>query len=496
MTLLQAIDVHKRFFGAVALEGVHFELEAGEVHALLGANGAGKSTLIKIISGYHAPDSGEILINGNSMRTNSPAASHAAGIATIHQEHNLVPHMSVIDNVMLGRWPGRFGVVSVEESRRKAKEAVSRVVPGLDLNLLGHQLTPAEGQLIEIARALSEDARVLIMDEPTTSLSPREVERLFKVMRELKKQGIGIIFVSHWLEEIFEICDRVTVFRDGRYVGREFIKDIDENQLVRMMVNTDVPEVPPVERKPGKEILAVRNLNKTGVLENISFSLREGEILTLAGLVGAGRTELVRCIFGADKYDSGEVLIEGKTIRRNSPSTAVKAGIGFIPEDRKGQGLVGLLTVRENFTLSLLDLVAPGGLIRKDREILISKEQSEAMKVKAASFESNIMSLSGGNQQKVIIGRWLARKPKLLILDEPTKGVDVGAKAEIHRLIGQLAESGVAVLLVTSEMPEVLLLSDRVLVMREGRITSQLNRSELSPERVIRYATTEEVITQ
>ncbi|MGG2201345.1 sugar ABC transporter ATP-binding protein [Paenibacillus validus] len=493
MTLLQANNVHKRFHGAVALDGVHFELKAGEVHALLGANGAGKSTLIKIISGYHAPDSGEILINGTGIRTNDPAASHAAGIATIHQEHNLVPHMSVIDNVMLGRWPGRYGVVSDEACRKKVEEAVSRVVPGLDLDLLGHQLTPAEGQLIEIARALSEDARVLIMDEPTTSLSPREVDRLFKVMRELKNQGIGIIFVSHWLEEIFEICDRVTVFRDGRYVGTEQIKEINENILVRMMVNTDVPEVPPVKRMPGKEILTVNNLSKQGVLQNVSFSLREGEILTLAGLVGAGRTELVRCIFGIDPYDSGEVMINRKRIKRNSPAAAVKAGVGFVPEDRKGQGLVGLLTVRENFTLSLLDLVAPAGMIHKNHEIDISNEQSAALKVKAASIESNIMTLSGGNQQKVIIGRWLARKPSILILDEPTKGVDVGAKAEIHRLIGELAESGVAVLLVTSEMPEVLLLSDRVLVMREGKLTGHLKRSELSPERIIKYATTEEV---
>ncbi|MED4599231.1 sugar ABC transporter ATP-binding protein [Paenibacillus validus] len=493
MTLLQANNVHKRFHGAVALDGVHFELKAGEVHALLGANGAGKSTLIKIISGYHAPDSGEILINGTGIRTNDPAASHAAGIATIHQEHNLVPHMSVIDNVMLGRWPGRYGVVSDEACRKKVEEAVSRVVPGLDLDLLGHQLTPAEGQLIEIARALSEDARVLIMDEPATSLSPREVDRLFQVMRELKNQGIGIIFVSHWLEEIFEICDRVTVFRDGRYVGTEQIKEINENILVRMMVNTDVPEVPPVKRMPGKEILTVNNLSKQGVLQNVSFSLREGEILTLAGLVGAGRTELVRCIFGIDPYDSGEVMINRKRIKRNSPAAAVKAGVGFVPEDRKGQGLVGLLTVRENFTLSLLDLVAPAGMIHKNHEIDISNEQSAALKVKAASIESNIMTLSGGNQQKVIIGRWLARKPSILILDEPTKGVDVGAKAEIHRLIGELAESGVAVLLVTSEMPEVLLLSDRVLVMREGKLTGHLKRSELSPERIIKYATTEEV---
>ncbi len=400
MTLLQANNVHKRFHGAVALDGVHFELKAGEVHALLGANGAGKSTLIKIISGYHAPDSGEILINGTGIRTNDPAASHAAGIATIHQEHNLVPHMSVIDNVMLGRWPGRYGVVSDEACRKKVEEAVSRVVPGLDLDLLGHQLTPAEGQLIEIARALSEDARVLIMDEPTTSLSPREVDRLFQVMRELKNQGIGIIFVSHWLEEIFEICDRVTVFRDGRYVGTEQIKEINENILVRMMVNTDVPEVPPVKRMPGKEILTVNNLSKQGVLQNVSFSLREGEILTLAGLVGAGRTELVRCIFGIDPYDSGEVMINRKRIKRNSPAAAVKAGVGFVPEDRKGQGLVGLLTVRENFTLSLLDLVAPAGMIHKNHEIDISNEQSAALKVKAASIESNIMTLSGGNQQK------------------------------------------------------------------------------------------------
>ncbi|WP_134703770.1 sugar ABC transporter ATP-binding protein [Ammoniphilus sp. YIM 78166] len=493
MALLKANGIHKRFQGVVALNGVSFELKPGEIHALLGANGAGKSTLIKIISGYHAPDEGEIRMNGEPIRLHDPKSSHDAGIATIHQEHNLIPHMNVIDNIMLGRWVGRYGVVSDDECRRIAIRAIETVVPGLNLDLLGYQLTPAEGQLVEIARALSENAKVIIMDEPTTSLSPREIERLFNVMRDLKSKGIGIIFVSHWLEEIFAICDRVTVFRDGCYVGTDDIQNLDENTIVRMMVNTDVPELPLVERIPGKEILKVRNLFKQGVLQDISFNLREGEILTLAGLVGAGRTELVRCIFGIDDYDSGEVLMNGDQLPRNDPGAAVKAGIGFVPEDRKGQGLAGNLTVRENFTLSLLDKVAPKGIIKSDMEVEISNKHSEAMKVKAPSIEANIMTLSGGNAQKVVIGRWLAREPRVLILDEPTKGVDIGAKAEIHRLIGDLAESGVAVLLVTSEMPEVLLLSDRVLVMREGRISGELKRSDLSPEKVIRYATAEEV---
>ncbi|MDQ0220723.1 sugar ABC transporter ATP-binding protein [Peribacillus cavernae] len=494
MSLLKANNIHKRFQGVVALEGVNFELKSGEVHALLGANGAGKSTLIKIVSGYHAADEGEILVNEVKIPFNDPKASHKAGIATIHQEHNLIPHMSVVDNVMLGQWIGRYGVVSEEECRKKALNAINRVVPGLDLDLYGHQLTPAEGQLVEIARALSEEAKILIMDEPTTSLSPREIERLFNVMRDLKSQGIGIIFVSHWLEEIFEICDCVTVFRDGRYVGSEDIKNLDENTIIRMMVNTDVPELSPQKRNPGKEILKVRNLCKDGVLQNISFDLHEGEILTIGGLVGAGRTELARCIFGVDDYDSGEVLIDNIPIPKNSPRAAVKVGIGFVPEDRKGQGLARNLTVRENFTLSLLDKVTHLGFISKTSELDISNEQSAALKVKAPSMEANIMTLSGGNAQKVVIGRWLARKPRVLILDEPTKGVDVGAKAEIHRLIGEFAESGMAVLLITSEMPEVLLLSDRVLVMREGRISGKLNRSEVSPESVISFATAEEVV--
>jgi ABC-type sugar transport system ATPase subunit len=488
-TILVAKGVSKTFPGVIALDDVSFEVRAGEVNALVGENGAGKSTLIKMMAGSHAPDGGEIRVHGELLEA-SPAAAHRAGVATIHQDSHLVPNMTVAENIMLGHWPTRFGVIYMREQMRRAKAAIARVAPGLSPDKLAHRLSPAEGQLVEIARAISENSRVLIMDEPTTSLSGREIDQLFSVVDELKSQGMGIVFVSHWLEEVFRIADRVTVLRDGRLVGSRPASELDAEKVIQMMVGRDVATVTAAPRDAGDAVLKVRNLTRIGVVDDVSFDVRAGEIVTLAGLVGAGRTELANCIFGVDPYESGTVELAGQRIAPGDPRAAIEAGIGLVPEDRRHQALIGNLSVSTNATLAVLDRISPAGIISPRREDEALKTATRSVAVKMASPHVPISTLSGGNQQKVVLGRWLARKPKLLILDEPTKGIDVGAKSEISDIVVKLAEGGTAILLISSEMPEVLSLSDRVLVMRSGRIAGELDRTQLSPEAIIQLATT------
>ena len=487
--VLVARGISKSFPGVVALDNVDFEIRSGEVNALVGENGAGKSTLIKIMAGYYTPDRGEIRVGGKHLDPD-PAAAHQAAVATIHQDHHLVPSMTVAENIMLGHWPTRFGVIARKEQTRRAVRALAQVAPELSPLTRAQRLSPAEGQLVEIARALSEDARVLIMDEPTTSLSPREIDRLFAVVNELKARGLGIVFVSHWLEEVFRIADRITVLRDSRFIGSAPAAQLDQEQVIKMMVGRAVQEVTTSARKPGKVILEVKDLNRYGVLENISFKVHAGEIVTLAGLVGAGRSEVANCIFGIDPYDSGQVLVNGTPVPPKDPTAAIQAGIALLPEDRRRQALVGQLSVSANTTLAVLDRIAPRWIISRKREGEIVSEAKRSLAIKMASPKVRISTLSGGNQQKVVLARWLARRPSLLILDEPTKGVDVGAKAEISELIVRLASQGNAVLLISSELPEVLALSDRVLVMRSGRITGELDRSSLSQELIMNYAAT------
>jgi ABC-type sugar transport system ATPase subunit len=398
--------------------------------------------------------------------------------------------MTVAENVMLGHWPTRFGVIARQEQTKRAVQALAQVAPELSPSTRARRLSPAEGQLVEIARALSEDARVLIMDEPTTSLSPREIDRLFTVVNELKARGLGIVFVSHWLEEVFRIADRVTVLRDSRFIGSAPAAELNPEQVIKLMVGRAVQEVATSARKPGKVILEVKNLTRYGVLEGISFKVHAGEIVALAGLVGAGRSEVANCIFGIDPYNAGQVLVNGTPVAPNDPTAAIQAGIALLPEDRRRQALVGQLSVAANTTLAVLDRIAPGWIISRQREGEIVSEAKRSLAIKMASSKVRISTLSGGNQQKVVLARWLARRPSLLILDEPTKGVDVGAKAEISELIVRLASQGNAVLLISSELPEVLALSDRVLVMRSGRITGELDRSSLSQELIMSYAAT------
>ncbi|CAN7764825.1 sugar ABC transporter ATP-binding protein [Caballeronia sp. LjRoot31] len=486
--ILVARGIGKSFPGVVALDNVDFEIRAGEVNALVGENGAGKSTLIKMMAGFHAPDEGEIRVDGKLLSA-SPDAAHAAGVATIHQDHHLVPNMTVAENIMLGRWPSRFGIISRREQLARAEEVLARVVPDLSPMTLARQLSPAEGQLVEIARALSEDSRVLVMDEPTTSLSPPEIERLFEVVDALKAQGLGLVFVSHWLEEVFRISDRITVLRDGKLVDSVPAAELDHAKVIKMMVGRDVEEVRSSPREPGKVVLQVDGLSRAGVLDDISFTVRAGEIVTLAGLVGAGRSEVANCIAGIDGYDEGTVSIDGVRVAPGSPKKAINAGIALVPEDRRHQALVPQLSVATNISLSMLDRISPGGMISASREAKIVQHAAHSLSIRMASPSVRISTLSGGNQQKAVIGRWVARGPKLLILDEPTKGVDIGAKAEISEIIIQLVAVGAAVLLISSELPEVLALSDRVLVMRSGRIAGELNRDSLSQESVMNLAT-------
>jgi ABC-type sugar transport system ATPase subunit len=487
--VLVADRVSKAFPGVLALDDVSFEVRAGEVNALVGENGAGKSTLIKLMAGFYAPDSGEIRILGRPLSAD-PAAAHEAGIATIHQDHQLIPSMTVAENLLLGRWPTRLGVISRASMMRQAEEALDQVAPDLPPRKLARQLSPAESQLVEIARALAENSRVLIMDEPTTSLSGREVDALFATVERLRARGLAIVFVSHWLEEVFAIADRVTVLRDGRLVGSRPASELDHPAVIRMMVGRNVQEVTTQSVAPGRIVLEVEGLTRSGAIDNISFQVRAGEIVTLAGLVGAGRSEVVNAIFGADRYEAGAVSIDGVALPSGDPTASMEAGVGYVPEDRRQQALIGKLSVRSNATLAMLREVSPGGLIRRDLEDRIMDEAVRSLSVRMASPDVPIATLSGGNQQKIVIARWLARDPKLLILDEPTKGVDVGAKAEISEIIVRLAAEGRAILLVSSELPEVLALSDRVLVMRMGRIAGELDRASLNAERVMTLATT------
>ena len=487
--LASVSSVSKSFPGVVALQNVDFEVSAGEVNALVGENGAGKSTLIKLMAGIYSPDQGKIEVGGKQLEA-SPTSAHLAGIATIHQDHNLVPGMSVAENIVLGRWPTRLGVISKSAMRHRASEALALVAPELSLDTLARRLSPAEGQLVEVARALAEKSRILIMDEPTTSLSGPEIDRLFDVIENLKLQGMGIVFVSHWLEEVFRVADRVTVLRDGRLVGNAPVADLDQTKVIQMMVGRDVRETAIPERSIGAPVLEVRQLSRTNAIYDVSFSVRAGEIVTLAGLVGAGRTDLANCIFGVSGYDSGEVLINGKHLPQRNTNAAIQMGLALIPEDRRGQGLVGQLSVAENVTLAVFDQIAPKGVISFPTEDRIVEDARKSLSIRMPSSKSQVSTLSGGNQQKAIVARWLARKPQLLILDEPTKGIDVGAKAEIGEIIVDLAERGVAILLISSELPEVMSFSDRVLIMRSGRIVGELDRVEKSPESIMNYATT------
>ncbi|MFJ4224067.1 sugar ABC transporter ATP-binding protein [Microbacterium sp. NPDC089695] len=489
--LLSLRGAAKTFGPVVALADGTIELLPGEIHALVGENGAGKSTLVKILAGLHHPDAGEFLVEGAAVSFRTVADSKAAGISVIYQEPTLFPDLSVAENIFIGRQPrGRLGLISRSAMRAEAERLFDRLGVSIDPDRPAEGLSIADQQLIEIAKAISIDARVLIMDEPTAALSGVEVERLFGVARALRDNGAGILFISHRFDEIFALTDRITVMRDGRYIRTHATAEATVAEIVREMVGRDIDQLfPKQEAEIGSIVLDVTGLSRTGVFQDIDLQVRSGEIVGLAGLVGAGRTEVARAVFGIDPYDSGAVEVDGKRLRAGDPQAAIDAGIGFVPEDRRKQGLVMELSVERNLTLTLRHALSRAGIIDHRAERRAVEEWSTRLQVKTGSPEFAVSTLSGGNQQKVVLAKWLATEPRLLIVDEPTRGIDVGTKAEVHRLISDLAGRGIGILMISSELPEVLGMADRVVVMREGRITAQISRADATPERVMHAAT-------
>lgn len=490
--MLQVIGVSKRYGGVQALKDVQFDVRPGEVHALVGENGAGKTTLINILGGIVPRDSGRVIFRGEEVVFETPAESQRAGIAIIHQELATIPALSVMENVYMGRMEARGGWINwrrMEAATRKVTDMV-----GLDVSprTTVSSLTISQRQLVEIAKALAADARLIIMDEPNSSLTERETERLFDVIALLKRQGVAVIYVSHRIEEVLRIADRITAFRDGRYVGTIDRAEASVNKIISMMVGRELASVASQSATHiGAPLLEVRNLSRRGKpnLQNISFTLHRGEILGFAGLVGAGRSETARAIFGADRFEAGEILLEGRPVRFRSPKEAVAHGIGMVPEERRRLALFMNMPVRYNIGLASLPALSPGGIVRHAKQRELAQEFVNRLSIKLSSIDAPVKSLSGGNQQKTVLARWLATRPKVLILDEPTHGVDVGAKADIYKLMRALAAEGMGIILISSELPEILNMSDRIVVMHEGRITGILDGQSATEDQVMAYAT-------
>jgi rhamnose transport system ATP-binding protein len=490
-SLCKATSIKKSFGGVVALRGVSFELVAGEVHALIGENGAGKSTLIKITTGAHQPDDGTLALGGEIVTHNDPQKARSLGVAAIYQQPALFPDLTVAENIALGlEPPGGWRRVRWGERRKRARQLLERLSAAIDPDVEAGQLTMPEQQLVEIARALGAKARILIMDEPTASLSEREVERLFRIIGDLRGQGVGILYVSHRLEELARIADRVTVLRDGAVVGTRRTTEVTRSELIRMMVGRELEAVyPKVATAVGEVVLSTHRLGcRASGVADVSLHVRAGEILGLAGLVGAGRTELARVLFGLTPADEGEILLRGKPVVIDSPARAAELGIAYVPEDRRRHGVILDLPVAANVTLAAVSKVARFGWLRFDREADLAAKYVARLGIKTPSVEAAVGNLSGGNQQKVALARWLATGPSVLILDEPTQGVDVGAKAEIHRLMGELVSRGVAILMISSELPEILGMSDRIVVMHGGKVVGAFDRAEATQEKVLEAA--------
>ncbi|MCX7683110.1 MAG: sugar ABC transporter ATP-binding protein [Anaerolineae bacterium] len=490
--------ISKAFPGVQALDRVDFEAAAGEVVALLGENGAGKSTLMKILCGAYRKDSGHIFLQGKAVEIENPHHAQQLGIAIIYQEFNLTPNQSAAANIFISREPrvkglGRFlNIVDRQRMEREAQVYLDRVGARVPSTALIRDLSVAQQQMVEVAKALAVDARIIIMDEPTSALGEDEVETLFQIIATLKEQGIAVIFITHRLEEVFRIADRVVVLRDGRRVGSMSIGEATPDRIISLMVGRELRDMFHKEQAEiGDTLMEVRGLTRRGVVENVSFTLRRGEILGMAGLVGAGRTETARLIFGVDRMDAGEIWLDGRRVYISSPVDAVKAGIGFVPEDRGTQGLVLKLPVQENIVLPTLDQHANSGWVNKRKIQSTAREYVNKLNIRTPHLQQKAMFLSGGNQQKIVVAKWLASRPKVLIMDEPTRGIDVGAKAEVHALMSQLAKEGMGIIMISSELPEILGMSDRILVMAEGRVAAILDRAEATQEKIMGYASGE-----
>ncbi len=491
-TLLEMKDITKEFPGVKALKGVHLEVKAGEVHALMGENGAGKSTLMKCIIGIHPQTSGQIIFDGKDVgKVHSTKEALAMGVSMVHQELSPVEHRSVMENLWLGREPkNKFGLVDHGKMYKMSKELLERVGLDEDPKRLMKELTVAKMQMIEIAKAISHNCKLLILDEPTSALTNKEVDQLFEIVKKLKAEGIGIVYITHKMDELYRIADRITVYRDGQYIGTEDVANITMDKVVSMMVGRDIKDMyPKVPCEIGDVKLEVKGLTHPGLFENVSFNVRKGEILGMAGLVGAGRTEVAETVFGMRSYTSGELLIDGKPVKINSPKQAIKMGISLLTEDRRGNGILSVQSVKDNIAVANLEAFkTKTGLLSMKSLDGVAQDYVNKLEIKTPSLEQKIENLSGGNQQKVLIARWLFTNPDILFVDEPTRGIDVGAKAEIYKLLTQLAGEGKAIVMISSELPEILGMCDRIVVMHEGRVTGVLDNDGLTQEEVMKYA--------
>jgi rhamnose transport system ATP-binding protein len=490
-TILELKKISKSFSGVEVLHEVSLAVRPGEVHALLGENGAGKSTLVKIITGVHHPDKGEILLNGEPVHFSDARDSRQAGIAAIYQELSLFPDLDVAENIFAGRQPVALGGrVDWRKLYVEAGKLLESLGVQLDLRQKARTLSIAQQQMVEIARAFSINARILIMDEPTSSLTLHEVDDLFRLVRRLRAEGTAIIFISHRLEELFSLADRVTVLRDGSYVDTRAMKEVTRDDLIRMMVGRTITNLfPKQDVRPGDVVLKVENLSRAGSFHDVSFELRRGEILGLAGLVGAGRTNVARAIFGVEPATGGRIQVEGRDVVVTSPQQAIRLGLAYVPEDRQLHGLIPTMSLTPNISLPILHHFAQLGWLQDKAERKLAYDAALQMEVRANNIWQLARELSGGNQQKVVLAKWLATNPRILILDEPTRGIDVGTKAAVHGLMSKLASEGMAILMISSELPEILGMSDRVIVMREGHVTGHFSRAEATQEKIISAAT-------
>lgn len=488
MAFIEFDGITKRFPGVLALDGVSFEIVQGSCHALMGENGAGKSTLGKILAGVYVADEGSIRLNGQPIHAPNPLAARKLGIAMVHQELAFCPNLTVAENLCLGELPHRAGWLDRRRMRDQARAMLAEIGSDIGVDVPMDQLSTGQEQLVQIAAALGTQARIIVMDEPTSSLSVRESEHLFGLLGQLKRRGITVIYVSHRMEEILRLCDTVTVLRDGRHVATEPVATTHTERIIQQMVGREVKQYTSqhLQRKLGEELLRVENLSSPGKFNSVSFSLRAGEILGFAGLVGAGRSEIAQAIFGVDPNVTGKVFVRGREMPLGSVTTALASGIGLLPEDRKRMGLVLSMNCRENTSLAVLSRLSLGGFVKRRQERTLAQTYVDKLRVKTPTIEAGIDGLSGGNQQKVALAKWLARECAILIVDEPTRGVDVGAKAEIHRLLDELACQGLALLVISSELPEIMNLSRRIIVMRDGEVAGELARADFSQPALMR----------
>lgn len=492
--LLEMNNITKRFPGVIALDNVGLQIRKGEVHVLLGENGAGKSTLMKVLSGAYTPDEGTIIFDGEEVKIDGPSHAQQLGISIVYQELNLISELDAGRNIFLGKEPQKGTIVKriddrtlYEESRRALEMVGADIDPKVPIRRFG----VATQQMIEIAKAITKKAKILVLDEPSAVLTHEEINKLFSIIRTLTAQGVAVVYISHRLEEINEIGDRITVMRDGKSVKTLEVEkgNLDTDYLIQLMVGRELEDkFPKVQAKRGKELLRIEGLTRSGIFEDITFSLYEGEVLGISGLVGAGRTEVAKAIFGDDPVDQGRIYIEGSQVQIRSPKDAIERGIGLAPEDRKVEGLIQILSVQQNISMSSIERVSRGGVISLASLRKVAEGFVNSLRIVTPHVYQQVVNLSGGNQQKVVLAKWLASRSRIIILDEPTRGIDVGAKVEVYNLINRLVKHGVGVLMISSELPEIIAMSDRILVMREGRVTVELTREEATQEKVISYA--------